>query len=76
MSRFLSLSALLLCLSAGTATAQNRQQQEDACGRDASRHCKAVLNSGDQAVLACLKANRDKLRPVCVKMLQDRGQLY
>jgi hypothetical protein len=75
MSRFLSLSALLLALSTSQALAQSRQQQEDACGRDAARHCKAVLNNGDYAVLECLKANRAKLRPVCVSLLQQRGQL-
>lgn len=75
MLRFTGLLALSLILSLQAAGAQNRQQQEDACGRDATRHCKAVLNAGDYAVLGCLRANREKLRPVCIKMLQERGQL-
>jgi Cysteine rich repeat len=76
MTRFLSLTALLLAFSVSQAPAQqSRQQQEDACGRDATRYCKAVLNNGDYAVLECLKTNRAKLRPVCVSLLQQRGQI-
>ncbi|MBV8792041.1 MAG: hypothetical protein JO237_08290 [Pseudolabrys sp.] len=57
------------------AQAQERQQGQDACGRDSTRLCKAVINDGDQAVLACLKQNRARLRAVCVKFLQEKGQL-
>jgi len=62
-------------LAAGSAFAQDRAQGESACGRDTSRLCKKVINDGDFAVLGCLKENRAKLRPVCVKFLQDNGQL-
>jgi hypothetical protein len=63
-------------LAAGSAMAQQeRVQGESACGRDTSRLCKKVINEGDFAVLGCLKENRTKLRPVCVKFLQDQGQL-
>ena len=33
------------------------------------------MNDGDMAILGCLKENRARLRPVCVKYLQDNGQL-
>ena len=62
-------------LAAGAAVAQDRKQGESACGRDSSRLCKKVINDGDFAVLGCLKENRARLRPVCVKFLQDHGQL-
>ena len=62
-------------LAAGAALAQDRSQGESACGRDTSRLCKKVINDGDFAVLGCLKENRARLRPVCVKFLQDHGQL-
>lgn len=75
MIRFLSCVALLLALLGSDVSAQTREQQESACGRDASRLCKAVLNNGDMAVLQCLRANQAKLRPVCLKLLQERGQL-
>ena len=62
--------------AAGSAMAQqDRVQGESACGRDSSRLCKKVINDGDFAVLGCLKENRARLRPVCVKFLQDHGQL-
>lgn len=61
--------------AAGQALAQDRAQGEGACGRDASRICKKVINDGDMAVLSCLKENRARLRPVCVKYLQEQGQL-
>jgi hypothetical protein len=75
MIRYLSAIALLSSLFVAQAVAQTRQQEESACGRDASRLCKPALEGGDFAVLNCLKANRAKLRPVCVKFLQEKGQL-
>jgi hypothetical protein len=62
-------------LAAGSALAQDRAQSQDACGRDASRHCKKVINDGDFAILGCLKENRSKLRAACVKHQQEHGQL-
>jgi hypothetical protein len=44
------------------------------CARDVARHCRAVINDGDDAVLACLKQNRAKLSKVCAKVLTDNGQ--
>jgi hypothetical protein len=67
--------AALTLLFAVQAQAQERQKEQDACGRDGTRLCKAVINDGDMAILACLKQNRDKLRPVCLKYLQEKGQL-
>jgi len=75
MTRLFAVTAALALLFAAGAQAQQRQQEQDACGRDASRLCKAVLENGDMAVLACLKDNRAKLRPVCTKFLQEKGQL-
>jgi len=69
------LDAALCAQIQHSAQAQERQQGQDACGRDSTRLCKAVINDGDQAVLACLKQNRAKLRAVCVKFLQEKGQL-
>ena len=61
--------------AASEALAQDRAQSENACGRDASRVCKKVINDGDMAILGCLKENRARLRPACVKHLQEHGQL-
>jgi hypothetical protein len=74
MTRLFAATAALTLLFAVGAQAQERQMQQDACGRDATRLCKAVLNDGDMAVLACLKQNRARLRPACTKILQEKGQ--
>jgi hypothetical protein len=44
------------------------------CGRDVARYCRAVINDGDEAVLACLKQNRARLSKGCAKVLTDNGQ--
>jgi hypothetical protein len=67
--------ALLAAGGAFAQSQQDRDQGESACGRDSSRLCKKVINDGDMAVLGCLKENRTRLRPVCVKFLQAQGQL-
>ncbi|MGJ4953816.1 cysteine rich repeat-containing protein [Bradyrhizobium sp. HKCCYLS20291] len=71
MSRFLVVIPVVLM-----ATAASAQQQpgQDACARDVSRYCRAVMNNGDQAVLACLKEHRAKLSKPCDKVLTDHGQ--
>ena len=50
------------------------QQGHDACARDVSRFCRAVMNDGDQVVLGCLKAHRARLSKACNKVLTDNGQ--
>jgi hypothetical protein len=70
MARILFIIPLLLLVSAASA-----QQKSDAgCARDVSRHCRAVMNDGDMAVLACLKQNRARLSKTCEKVLTDHGQ--
>jgi hypothetical protein len=59
-------------LLASSASAQ--QQGHDACARDVSRFCRAVMNDGDSAVLACLKQHRTRLSKACDKVLTDHGQ--
>jgi hypothetical protein len=71
MTRFLFILPLLLCASAASA---QQQPGHDACARDVTRFCRAVMNNGDGAVLACLKQNRTKLSKTCDKMLTDHGQ--
>lgn len=67
--RFLFIIPFVLIASAASA-----QQGQDACGRDASRFCRAHLNDGDQVVLACLKQNRAKLSKGCQALLASQGQ--
>jgi hypothetical protein len=70
MTRFLFIVSLILCASGASA----QQPGHDACARDVTRHCRAVMNNGDQAVLACLKEHRARLTKACDKMLTDHGQ--
>jgi hypothetical protein len=71
MTRIIFIVPLLLMVSAASA----QQQKSDAgCARDVTRHCRAVMNDGDMAVLACLKQNRAKLSKTCEKVLTDHGQ--
>ena len=57
-----------------TVSAASAQQGHDACARDVARFCRANMNDGDTAVLACLKQNRAKLSQACAKVLTDHGQ--
>jgi hypothetical protein len=50
------------------------QQGHDACARDVSRFCRAVMQQGDSVVLGCLKANRARLSKACDKVLTEHGQ--
>ena len=72
MARFLLV--LPLVLTASMASAQQQQQQHDACARDVSRLCRAHMSEGDQIVLACLQQNRGRLSRACAKVLADHGQ--
>jgi hypothetical protein len=69
MARFLFVIPFVLVASAASA-----QQGHDACARDVTRHCRAVMNDGDMAILACLKQNRPRLSKACEKVLVDHGQ--
>ena len=69
MVRFLFVIAL--CWSPHSASAQ---QGHDACARDVTRHCRAVMNDGDSAVLACLKQHRTRISKACEKVLTEHGQ--
>jgi hypothetical protein len=72
MTRFLFSIAVVL-IAASSASAQQRPGQ-DACGRDASRFCRAHLNDGDQVVLACLQQHRAKLTKACQATLAANGR--
>ena len=69
MARILFIIPLVLMASMASA-----QQGHDACARDVSRFCRALMNDGEQIVLACLKQNRARLSKACEKVLTDHGQ--
>jgi hypothetical protein len=47
-------------------------QEQQACSRDASRLCRKDLGN-DNAVQACLQANRAKLSRSCRKVFESHG---
>jgi Cysteine rich repeat len=75
MARFVLIVPLVLTgFWVSAASAQQQQQGHDACARDVSRHCRAVMNNGDNAVLACLQQNRARISKACNQVLVDHGQ--
>ena len=73
MTRFVLIVPMLALASMAQVSAQ-QQPGHDACARDVARHCRKVMNDGDQAVLACLKENRSRISKGCEKVLTDHGQ--
>ena len=71
MTRFLCVIPLVLIAS--NALAQNAREN-DACARDVSRFCRAVMNEGDQVVLACLQQHRQRISRACEKVMAEHGQ--
>jgi Cysteine rich repeat len=63
-----------LLLIASAAFAQDGQRPDPGCARDVARHCRAKMNDGDSAILACLKEHRAALSKACAKVLTDNGQ--
>jgi hypothetical protein len=75
MARFVLIVSLVLTgFWVSAASAQQQQQGHDACARDVTRHCRAVMNNGDNAVLACLQQNRARISKACNQVLVDHGQ--
>jgi hypothetical protein len=71
----LALPLIAMTWMAITSAASAQGGRPDpGCGRDVARYCRAVINDGDDAVLACLKRNRARLSKVCAKVLTDNGQ--
>ena len=71
--------ALFLVAAATAAAAQSRKEsteemgtpeQRAACGPDVRRFCRHVKpDEGPFAYLNCLQEHREKLRPVCVRVI-------
>jgi hypothetical protein len=75
MTRFILIVPFVALASMAAAAAQQQQQPgHDACARDVARHCRKVMNDGDQVVLACLKQNRARISRACDKVMTEHGQ--
>jgi hypothetical protein len=62
------------CMAIASVASAQSGRPDPGCGRDVARYCRAVINNGDDAVLACLKQNRASLSKLCAKALTDNGQ--
>ena len=52
---------------------QGTPEEQAACAPDATRFCKDAIPDTFR-VLACLQDNRQKIRKICLKVLEDHGQ--
>jgi hypothetical protein len=68
------LAASLAAPITARAQMSGTPDEEKACKGDAHRHCRAVLDQGDMAVLACLQRQHDKLSRACKAVLRKHGQ--
>ena len=73
MTRILFLAALM-AVQVFAVSQASAQQGHDACARDVTRFCRALMNDGDSAVLGCLKQHRARLSRACDKVLTEHGQ--
>lgn len=71
MTRLLLIVPLILIASSASA---QQKLGHDACARDVSRFCRAVMDQGDAVVLACLKQHRARLSRACEKILTEHGE--
>jgi len=76
MLKTLLMLALLVPVSTAAMAQNDRgtEQEQKACSRDVTRHCRSVIDQGDLVVLACLKENRTKLSKACNQVLANHGQ--
>ncbi len=77
MPKALVARALLLGSISTDAIAQQRSgtaEEQKACARDVSRHCRSLMDQGDFVILACLKENRAKLSAACNQVLVSHNQ--
>ena len=66
---------MLAASSSGYAQDDVRAEGARACGPDAERLCKHVMDQGDMIMLKCFKNRRAKLGPNCHAFLTKVGQL-
>jgi hypothetical protein len=76
MIRKMIIAVAALSAIASPAVAQDPQrsgtsQQQQACSKDVSRHCRSVMKESDAIIAGCLRENRAKLSKSCLKAMAD-----
>jgi len=59
------LAAIALTVTVSPALAASEKQIRRDCTADALTHCKKAIPQGREAIIACMVANRENLRPSC-----------
>ncbi|MGH6682098.1 MAG: cysteine rich repeat-containing protein [Bradyrhizobium sp.] len=73
----LALALSSLVFSTGALAQQlgrGSPAEQRACTRDVQRHCRAVIDQGDFAILACLKEHRAHISGACKRVLKSHNQ--
>lgn len=80
MLKSLLVTAIVLASVSTSALAQQgagrsgTPDEQKACSKDVSRHCRSVMDQGDFVILACLQQNRAKISKACDGVLRNHGQ--
>jgi len=72
---FLSLTTTTASFAQAQSSPANRDRGDVACGGDATKLCRKVIDQGDYAVLKCFQDNRERLSNACKRFLTEMGQL-
>jgi hypothetical protein len=75
MVRMTIIAAAMVMVSS-TVFAQDAQrsgtsQQQQACSKDVSRHCRSVMKESDAIIANCLRQNQAKLSKSCIKAMGE-----
>lgn len=72
--RAVTIMTFLVGCSVALAQERGSSQEQQACSRDVSRHCRKVMDGADDAIRQCLVQHRNKLTSACRKILEGHGQ--
>lgn len=75
MVRMTIIAAAMVMVSS-SVFAQDAQrggtsQQQQACSKDVSRHCRSVMKESDAIIANCLRQNQAKLSKSCIKAMGE-----
>ena len=71
----LALALMGLGLQTAALAQAPTDTEKRACRHDVTRHCRAVMNQGDQRVGQCLVVNAASISRACQQVLRAHGQL-
>jgi hypothetical protein len=74
MVRLVIVAATILMVGIPHTFAQDPRrggtsQQQQACSKDVSRHCRSVMKESDDVIASCLREHHAKLSKACVKAM-------